>query len=315
MATKGRIPIPKSQKEISNSLITPYEPLGKGNPNPPISTDLNRGEKVSFRGDTTKPFNLGIQDIDEAIFYYFNNVIRPFVTQNGQRISVPIKYGNPEKWKDIQKDGYYRDDKGKIMAPLIVVARNSMVNEKLLSKLDANNPNNYDFFQKTYTKQNAYNKFNVLNNSHSPNNELYAVVIPDFVTIAYSCLIYTYYTDQLNKIIESVKYAANSYWGDPERFKFKATIDNFQTSIALNDGQERAVKSSFTINMYGYIIPDAIQKDLNSIKKYNSKSKVTFSLETTSNPDVYNPNPQVTEDGRNRLAENVTTRKRLNDEE
>jgi hypothetical protein len=67
--------------------------------------------------------------------------------------------------------------------------------------------------------------------------------------------------------------------------------------------------------MYGYIIPDAIQKDLNSIKKYNSKSKVTFSLETTSNPDVYNPNPQVTEDGRNRLSENVTTRKRLNDEE
>ena len=66
--------------------------------------------------------------------------------------------------------------------------------------------------------------------------------------------------------------------------------------------------------MYGYIIPDAIQKDLNSVKKYNSKSKVIFSMETTSDPKVFNPDPQVTEDGRNRLAENVTTRKRLNDE-
>jgi hypothetical protein len=67
--------------------------------------------------------------------------------------------------------------------------------------------------------------------------------------------------------------------------------------------------------MYGYIIPDAIQKELSSIKKYNSKSKIVFSLETTSNPDVFTPDPQVTEDGRERLAENVTTRKRLNDEE
>ena len=282
MATKGRIPIPKSQKEISNSLVTPYEPLGKGNPNGSISTDINRGEKISFRGDNTKPFNLGIQDIDEAIFYYFNNVIKPFVTQNGQRIAVPIKYGNPERWKDIQKDGYYRDDKGKIMAPLIVVTRNSMTNEKLLSKLDTNNPNNYDFFQKTYTKQNAYNKFNLLNTSHSPTKELYAVVVPDFVTIAYSCLIYTYYTDQLNKIIESVNYAANSYWGDPERFKFNALIDSFDMSTEIPSNDQRTVKATFNITLKGYLIPDVMQKDLAASKKLYSPSKIIFTTETVT---------------------------------
>ena len=282
MATKGRIPIPKSQKEISNSLVTPYEPLGKGNPNGPVSTDIKRGEKVSFREDNTKPFNLGIQDIDEAIFYYFNNVIKPFVTQNGQRLAVPIKYGNPERWKDIQKDGYYRDDKGKIMAPLIVVTRNSMTNEKLLSKLDANNPNNYDFFQKTYTKQNAYNKFNLLNTSHSPTKELYAVVVPDFVTVSYSCLIYTYYTDQLNKIIESVNYAANSYWGDPERFKFNALIDSFDMSTEVPSNDQRTVKATFNLNLKGYLIPDVMQKDLKASKKLYSPSKIIFNTETVT---------------------------------
>ena len=37
-------------------------------------------------------------------------------------------------------------------------------------------------------------------------------------------MIFTYYNDQLNKIMEALEYASDSYWGDPERFKFKATI-------------------------------------------------------------------------------------------
>jgi hypothetical protein len=66
-----------------------------------------------------------------------------------------------------------------------------------------------------------------------------------------------------------------------------ARIDSFNTVNEIAKGEDRSVRSTFDINMYGYIIPDAIQKDLNSIKKYNSKSKVTFSLETTSNPQMY----------------------------
>ena len=77
MATKGRIPIPKSQKEISNNLIEPYDKLGRGNPN--TNGDLNRGEQTSFKGDTTKPFSLAIKDIVEAVAYYFANVMKPSV--------------------------------------------------------------------------------------------------------------------------------------------------------------------------------------------------------------------------------------------
>jgi len=71
--------------------------------------------------------------------------------------------------------------------------------------------------------------------------------------------------------------------------------------------------------MYGYIIPDIVQKDLNSIKKYNEKSKVIFSLETTQlaptgqttflDPQIFMSNPEVTPDGRNRLPIDVNTRK------
>tara|TARA_R110000772_G_scaffold96495_4_gene195190 strand:- start:3321 stop:3671 length:351 start_codon:yes stop_codon:yes gene_type:complete len=99
--------------------------------------------------------------------------------------------------------------------------------------------------------------------------------------------------EQLNKVIESVEYASDSYWGNPERFKFRARIDNFNTTTELTLGQDRLVKGIFNINLKGYIIPDTIQKDLNSIKKYNSKSKVVIKMETTSNSDVYNPAPTI----------------------
>ena len=51
--------------------------------------------------------------------------------------------------------------------------------------------------------------------------------MPDYVTINYSCVVQTYYTDQLNKIVEAINYASDSYWGNPERFKFRARIRYF----------------------------------------------------------------------------------------
>ena len=103
MSIKGRKPTPKTQREILLSQQEPYNPPAgapgfspTGNPN--LANDISRADQISFRGDTTKPFSIGIQDIDEAIFYYFANVIRPYVIQNGTRIEVPILYGSPEKW-------------------------------------------------------------------------------------------------------------------------------------------------------------------------------------------------------------------------
>ena len=52
--------------------------------------------------------------------------------------------------------------------------------------------------------------------------------------------------------------------------------------------------------MYGYIVPDVIQKDMKAIKKYNEKSKIIFGMEMDSTPERYEANPTVTPDGRTR---------------
>ena len=290
MAKTGKTPIPKTQREILNSQITPYNPPegAEGfsqttNPNP--SETFNRGEQTSFRGDTTKPFSLGFKEIDEAIMYYMDNVIRPTVKQNGVVQKVPFIYGSPERWKQVQKDGYYRDLKGKIMMPLITFKRNNIEKVRsLANKLDANNPNNLQIFQKSYSPQNTYDNFSILNN-RIPVKQNYAVVMPDYVNITYDFIASTYYVEQLNKIIEAINYASDSYWGNPERYQFKATINTFATPVTLVSGGERIVTATFSLKLYGYIVPDTIQKELTALKKFNTKSQIIFNIETTSNLD------------------------------
>ena len=280
MATKGRTPIPKSQKEISNGLVNPYD-TSRGNPN--LSSELNRGNKVSLKGDKVKPFSIGIKDIDESIMYYFKNVIKPFVVQNGQRIEVPVMYGAPERWKSVQRDGFMRDSKGKIMAPMIMFKRNTITPSKNITrKLDANYPTNVEYFQSKYSSNNSYDKFNILND-RKPVTQNYAVVVPEFLEMTYSCIAYTYYVEQLNKIIEAIHYAQNSYWGDPERFKFKTTIDSYATVTELTQGSERNVRATFDLKLFGHIIPDTIQKDLTVDKKVFSKAQIVTSTETVVN--------------------------------
>ena len=287
-----RKPVPKTQREISISQQTPLLdnpnsaviPLPEfQNPENPATAKIYRANQISVKGETTKDYTVGIGDIDETITYYFNNVIQPQVYQNGTQIAVPIIYGNPERWKAVQKDGYYRDKNDAIMAPIIMFRRTSMDKSYVVgNKLDANNPHNYAIAAKAYQKGDAYSNFDLLNN-RKPVISYQAVVIPDYVTLNYECIIWTYYIEQMNQIIEGVNYSSDSYWGDPQRFKFRARIDSFTNNETLNQGEERLIKTNFNIKMYGYIIPSVINKDLVATKKFFSKGKLAFDSEVVVN--------------------------------
>jgi hypothetical protein len=285
-----RKPIPKTQKQLGNEQVVPtYQQAGNPNNFNPSTTE-NRALQTSFKGDTVKPFSVGIQDIDEAIFYYFQNVIQPSVIQNGARLPVPIIYGSPEKWKSYQKDGYYRDQNSKIQAPLIMFKRNSIdKNRQIANKLDANNPQNFGVFNKRYTQRNAYDNFKVLNN-RIPQQEYYAVIMPDYLTITYTCIVFTYYVEQLNKIVEAMEYASDAYWGNPQRYQFKAMIDSFGFQTELVENDERIVRSTFDVKINGYIIPDILQKDITALKKFSNKTKIIFSMEAVDNPAFFEGN-------------------------
>jgi len=278
---------PKNQEQKSQDTIQTYKhPITNTefNGKAPLDTSKNRENQRRVDNDTVDPFKLGIKDIDEAIFYYFNEVLKPSVIQNGKTKNVPLVYGSPERWAAMQKDGYYRDKNGKMQAPLIVFRRDSIEkNRNLGNKLDANRPINYGIFEKKFSQKNIYDKFNILNN-RVPVKEYYAVAVPDYVNIVYTSVIYTDYMEQNNKIVEGINYASDSYWGDPSKFRFRAMIDNFTTSSEIVQGNDRIVKTEFSINLLGHIVSDAYHPKLTKSKKLHSKTAIKSNAATTNKP-------------------------------
>lgn len=285
METKPR---PQTQREFVNKLAEPYlntpqnilpsEPFNPGQP------EINRAYEISFEGDINKIYSIGIQEIDEAILFYFQNHIKPSVIQNNNKIQVPIIYGNPEQWKAVQKDGYYRDKYGKIQAPLIMFNRDLLQQNRLLgNKLDGNVVNNVTFFKNNFSKKNIYDNFYLLTNQKL--QEEYTVsIIPDYVTLSYTCIIFTEYIEQADKLIEAINFAAGSYWGDPKKFQFKTKIDSFVNQITLRENEDRVVKYTFNLTLNGYIIPDSVNKEVATLyNKFHNFTKVVFNVETVNN--------------------------------
>ncbi len=243
----------------------------------------NRGNDVSRSEDVLDDFKVGIKDIDTAIYYYFNEVIKPNVIQNGKTLNVPVVYGSPERWKAMQNDGYYRDKNGKMQAPLIVFRRETVEkNRNIGNKLDGNNPKNFGVFKQSYSKKNVYDRFSAVNNRIAT-DEYFAVAIPDYVNITYSCVIFTDYVEQNNKLVEAINFASDSYWGDPSKFHFRAMIDTYTTSTEIVQGSERIVKSNFDINLLGHIVTDTVNALAVNSKKYFSKAAVKVTSETVKN--------------------------------
>jgi hypothetical protein len=305
---KKKVPLPKSQKQLSQNTIQPYDSRGKA----PVQDSNNRANQRSVTDSDVKQLTIGLKEIDEAIIFYFNNVIKPIVVQNGTTIKVPILYGSPERWVSVQKDGYYRDKNGKIQLPLIMYKRDSIEKNRALgNKLDANNPLNYGVFEKKYSRKNAYDRFTTLQN-RIPVREFYGVIIPDYVNITYNCILFTEYVEQMNKLIEAINFASDAYWGDKDRFQFRAMIDTYTPTVEIVQGQDRVVKTTFTIKLLGYIIPDTINAAIASPNRYYSKAAVNFKLETAGTVEQLSARAKTAEkESANRFFEtpsvNLTT--------
>lgn len=285
---------PQNRKEFMSKLIGPaYDPkLGEvakpfSEPAKLGQPEQNRAKEISLKGDKDKDFSVGIKDIDEAVSYYFNNVLRLSVVQNNSRLNVPVIYGTPENWKSVQSDGYYRDENGKMMAPLLMFKRSSLTqNRNLGYKLDGNLVNNVQIVKSGYNKRNFYSNFNILNN-RVPETKYNVTVVPDYVTIEYECILWTYFVEQMDKLIETVNFASRSYWGDPNRFQFLSSIETFQDSISYDIGENRAVRTNFNLTLNGYLIPESLNKALASKSRVYGTSRIVFGLETAENTEQF----------------------------
>ena len=244
------------------------------------------GRQNDIRRDDDKynDLKIGLYDLDYCIKWYFENTIKPRVDDFGRNYEVPIVYGSPEKWKNIQKDGYLRDSGGRILKPVIAYRRTSIAKNRLLgNKIDANYPQLYRTQEFKYNKQNRYDQFTTLTNL-KPTRQFINTVIPEYVDITYEVIIWTDFIEHMNSIVESVVYSEGSYWGEPDRFKFRTKIDDFQNTTDLQVETDRIIRTNFTITMFGYLVPDVLVKNLSKHK--SNKTNSAQQLNTQFNVDA-----------------------------
>ena len=240
---------------------------------------LNRGYLYSRTKDDVKNPEVTLLDIDSAINHYFNFVIKPSVEDNGESVKVPLMYASPERWKSIQRDGFMRDKKDQIVTPVIVYKRTSVEKDDSLpqDKLDANNPNLFYTFEKKFSRENVYDNFSA-QIGNFPAKEYYNVTFPDYVTLTYDFIIWTSYIEQMNKIVERIVYSDGAYWGDPDKMRFRTSVDSITDATEVSDS-ERLVRSNFTVTLKGYLLPKANFDHRSTTQKFISPKRVIFNAD------------------------------------
>ena len=250
-----------------------------------ISKEINRGELLRRDKDDVKNITATIKDFDSAIMYYFSEVIKPEVQEQGEMVKVPIFYGNPERWKAARADGYVRDKSGQILTPLILFKRQTVTRDDQVTvdKLDANKPSIFQAFKSKYSNVNRYDNFsNQL--GLQPQAEIFKVSMPDFVQMTYQAQIWTSYTEQMNALIEQINYSDGSYWGEPGKFKFRVTVESFD-DVSEVGTEERVIKTTFNFGFRGYLLPERFNDEITT-KRYLTPKRLVFSTETADLPEA-----------------------------
>ena len=239
----------------------------------PLKETLNRAKQIkSTKGDLKQSITLF--DIDYAMMTYLEDTVLPPLDDNGKVLKIPVIYGNSERWVGARRQGVYRDNKGKIQLPLMMIRRTSIAKDETMPML--NRHVSYSGVTK-YSKDNRYDRFTLLGSNVKPKYEIYNITMPEYVELNYECMVWTNFTEQLNEVIEQLNYAS-SYWGDKDHFKFRTSVSDYNVINEVGEGTERINRVEFTLNVKAYLLPEKFDGE-NTIKKSMSTKRVVIATE------------------------------------
>ena len=243
---------------------------------------LNRARQYKRDTDNVKDVSVSLMDLDSAIMFYFTEVIKPAVIEDGETIKVPVMYSSPERWFAVQKTGFMRDRKRQVILPVIAFRRTGMSKDETipLDTFDPEEPKLHWQFERKYTDANRYDNFSV-QQGMIPQREYYNVAVPDFMVLNYDFIIWTSYIEQMNKLVERINWSEGAYWGEPGKMKFRTSIDSFTDSTEVSD-RERIVRTEFSVTLKGYLIPEAFNElaGPHTMQKYLTPKTLSIGAET-----------------------------------
>lgn len=212
----------------------------------------NRNRAYDTRRDTDyfKTPSISLYDIDYAILYFLKERINFQIEENGRMVNVPVIYAGGETWSQIQRHGYLRDKTRKILTPIIVLRRASLIEDDRFPQLDVRGNTGVNAIKITPDRQihDPYDTYQETDNSKR-NSEFLITVIPTMVKVTYDLFIWTELQTQLNSIVEKVLPQNRLVWGDSYQFTTKVGDVSFET---LNDtGNDRIIRASMQLEVDG----------------------------------------------------------------
>lgn len=239
---------------------------------------LNRALQTRRDDDVIRTAKRTLYDIDYAIKWYIDNEIQPQITEQGQLIPVPVIFSNGEKWDNVRRLGYLRDEKGMLQSPLIMLKRNSAAESDNLRTLDVNRipSGNFLSHRQKYNSRNRYEDdlFPIPTNQPVDSEKIYVIDVPKYVTVEYDMMLWCDFTTQLNDVIDQILPYGRYLWGN-EGNRFATSIGQVTFETVNTVGEDRLVRASVPLTVRGTLLSEQ-EARVSTLKKMYSIKRVMF---------------------------------------
>jgi hypothetical protein len=239
---------------------------------------LNRAEQTRRDDDVIRTAKRSVYDIDYAIKWYIENEIQPQITADEQLLSVPVIFANGEKWDNVRRLGYMRDEKGMLQSPMIMLKRNSVTEDTNHKGIDVNRAvaGNSFVYKSKYNERNRYEDelFPIPKNQPQSSDKIYVVDIPRYVTMEYDLMIWCDFTPQLNDLIDQIITYNRFAWGN-EGNKFLTIMGSVSFETVNTVAEDRLVRATIPLTIQATLLAEQ-ETRISTIKKAYSVKKVTF---------------------------------------
>ena len=239
---------------------------------------LNRATQTRRDDDVIRTPRRTMFDVDYAIKWFIENEIQPQIKSNQEIISVPIIFANGEKWDNVQRLGYLRDEKGKLQSPMIMLKRSSVVERDNYRTLDVNWPQagNQIIHRTKYNERNRYEDelFPIPNLVPANSNKVYLIDIPKYVTVEYEMMLWCDFTTQMNDLVDQILPYGRFAWGN-EANKFATSICSISFETVNTVGEDRLVRATIPLTVQATLLAGQ-EARMDTIKKMYSVKKISY---------------------------------------
>lgn len=243
---------------------------------------LNRANQIRRDDDVIRTPKRSIYDIDYAIKTFIEKEIQPTILDNATTISVPVIFAHGEKWDNVRRLGYMRDEKGMLQSPAIMIKRNSFVERDNYKTLDVNiNPGqNLIVHKNRYNARNRYEDtlfpmpIGQINNAESL--PAYVVNIPKYITVEYELMIWTDFSTQLNELVNDLFTYNRFAWGSGHN-AYNTTMGTISFETINTISEDRIVRATIPLTVQATLQSEQECK-VETIRKMYSIKRVSFDM-------------------------------------